>query len=262
MTRRAQAHGQLVEVVAKLLRRKRGATTLVTTLRRLLRMAGMDPGVAELAAAVLEVGGRYGRLPAATRDRRRAFVDVELRAANLPRVAAVVGAEFERQLAAEGMPRALPTERGRAGEGSKEPPVQIAAKAVATEHWRDTVAVYLEARGHEVPRHERQALRLYGDGLSFREMEERTGVSEFTLRNIVRRHELRAGIDVPPRLRRARKYLETHPWGPDEGQERAVWERFAGGDGYRTISKALRMEWQEVTAILQKHRLRAGIPPT
>jgi hypothetical protein len=59
--RRASRHELLVSVLRRLLRPRIGGIVVATTLRRLLRMAGLDPTVNELAAATLAVGGRYGR---------------------------------------------------------------------------------------------------------------------------------------------------------------------------------------------------------
>lgn len=263
-SRRAARHQTLVAVLRRLLRRCDGGKVVATTLRRLLRMAGLDPNVAELACAVLELGGRYARVSPSKvqRDWRRAFVGVVILPDQLARVATIVGGHWEQQLRCEGLVPEPKRSRHLEGGTARDEALHLATRAAVAGAVQGSLSVYLELRAGEISTEDQAALFMFIEGASERDIATKLGLAYETVRDRLTRHKTRAGLALPPRLRRARKYLEEHTWGADEGSERAIWERFCGGDGYRSIARALRIDWRTVVAVLQKHRIRAGIELT
>lgn len=260
-TRRENRGNVLLAVLRRLLRPRIGGRVVATSLRRMLRLAGLDPTAAELAGAVLVVGGRYSRVAPSKKgkDWRRAFVDVDLRAEQIFQVASVVGKDWEARLRSEGMPPEPTTSRHSKGMSEDEEARHLAARAAIADGKETALSAYLELRGHEIDPADRAILDLYVRHVSERDIAARLGVTHDTVRWCTAKHRTRAGLGLSPRLRRAKKYLETHDWGSDPAPERSIWERFSGGDGYRTIARELRIEWRVVVATLHKHRIRAGI---
>jgi hypothetical protein len=244
----------LLAVLRRLLKPKRGAMVVLSTLRRGLRMAGLDPKAPELVAAVLEVGGRPGRMGPSGGDRRRVFVDVEMRLSMLQAAAAAVAGPYYRQLEAEGLTPEPPRDKTANGYA-----VALQTRAAIGSAVQDALGAYLEARADDITPEDTEVLRLYVEGVPIRDVAARLGLPYVTARDCIARHRARAGLGLPPRLLRARKYLEDHVWMADPVHERAVWEQFAQGDGYKTIARATGLSWREVLAIIAKHKVRAGI---
>ncbi len=226
-------------------------------------MAGIDPSTNELAVAILDVGGRYGRVApsksAHARDWRRARVDVEVMPDRLLRVASIVGSQWERQLRAEGLKPQPRTSRRLQSGSAVEEAAHVLVRGEIASGVQESLSAYLALRHDEIHPEDRRMLELALEGLSGRDIAAQMGVAYETVRDRLQRHRTRAGLGLPPRLRRARMYLERHAWSTEPEPERAIWERFCGGDGYQTIARALRIEWRIVVTTLHKHRLRAGI---
>jgi len=261
--RRAGRHRLLVAVLKRLLRRRSGGHVVATTLRRLLRMAGLDPSVSELAGAVLSVGGRYGRVNNA--DRRRAFVDVEVLPDRLFRVASIVEGQWEKRLRKEGLSKreahhSAIRSCARLNGGEVGNQIEhLRAKAGVAAYVQETFSAYLELRRHELTLDDQLALDAYLAGKSERDIAAELGLPYETVRDRIARHRIRAGLGLPPRLRRARKYLDEHVWGPEEVSERLIWERYCWNEAYQTIARALEIDRNTVVSVIMKHKLRAGI---